>query len=191
MERPRFAAGSLATSFPSMMIRPPLTSSSPAMRRSSVDFPHPDGPTKTTKVPSSMSRSTPGMTVVLPKTLRTPSSLMLPMRPPGWPLFDCAESEAAHELALAQPPQHQDRSDGESRRGGKLGPEQAFRARIGRDEGGERCRLRCGEVECPEGFVPGEDHVEEDRGGDPGERDRRQHEHDLPRGADAVHAGRL
>src|SRR5215468_1191584 len=41
-----------------MMIRPPLTSSSPAMRRSSVDFPHPDGPTKTTKVPSSMSRST-------------------------------------------------------------------------------------------------------------------------------------
>src|SRR5215510_7200894 len=190
MERPRFAAGSLATSLPSMMIRPPLTSSSPAMRRSRVDFPHPDGPTKTTKVPSSMSRSTPGMTVVLPNTLRTPSSLMLPMWIPGG-LFDCAEREATHKLALAQPPKHQDRRDGERRCGGKLGPEQAFRARVGRDEGGERRRLRRGEVECPEGFVPGEDHVEEDRGGDPGERDRRQYEHDLPRGADAVHAGRL
>src|SRR5215510_14852503 len=138
MERPRFAAGRLATSRPSMMMRPPLTSSSPAMRRSSVDLPHPDGPTKTTKVPSSMSRSTPGITVVLPNALRTPSSLILPMANSRvLPLFDRAEGEAAHELALAQPAEHEYRSDRQSRSGRKLGPEQAFRARIGCDEGGE------------------------------------------------------
>jgi hypothetical protein len=32
---------------------PALASSRPAMRRSSVDLPHPDGPTKTTNSPSS------------------------------------------------------------------------------------------------------------------------------------------
>jgi hypothetical protein len=34
---------------------PEVTSSSPAIRRSSVDLPQPDGPTKTTNSPSSIS----------------------------------------------------------------------------------------------------------------------------------------
>jgi len=38
---------------------PSLISSSPAIIRSSVDFPHPDGPTRTTNSPSSISTFTP------------------------------------------------------------------------------------------------------------------------------------
>src|SRR5215831_13155946 len=118
MERPRFAAARLETSLPSMMMRPAVTSSSPAMRRSSVDFPHPDGPTKTTNEPSSMSRSTPWMTTVLANVLRTPSSLMLPITTsPHIALFDRAERKAADELPLRQPAEYQDRRYGERRCG--------------------------------------------------------------------------
>src|SRR5262249_20499395 len=48
-----------------MEIFPPLTSSRPAIIRSSVDLPHPDGPTRTRNSPLSTSRST-------PSTARTP-----------------------------------------------------------------------------------------------------------------------
>ena len=51
---------------PSKKISPPETSSSPASMRSVVDLPHPDGPTSTVNSPSSSSRSSPGMTSVLP-----------------------------------------------------------------------------------------------------------------------------
>src|SRR5262245_8338831 len=135
MERPRLAAGTPTTLVPSIRMRPPVTSSRPAISRSSVVLPHPDGPTKTTKVPSSISRSAPWMTTWLPNALRTSCSVMWPMMVA---LLDCAEGEAAHQLALAEPAQHQDGCDGESRSGRELGPEQAFRARIGGDEDGER-----------------------------------------------------
>src|SRR5690606_5688427 len=41
--------------------------------------PHPDGPTKTTNFPSSISRSAPWMTVVSSKFLRTPCSVIRPI----------------------------------------------------------------------------------------------------------------
>ena len=66
MAMPRFAgAMSLATA-PSMVIVPPLMPSSPAIMRRSVDLPQPDGPTKTTNSPVSMSRLAPEMTVWAP-----------------------------------------------------------------------------------------------------------------------------
>ena len=43
----------LVTSLPSMAISPDVGRSSPAMVRSSVDLPQPEGPTKTTNSPSS------------------------------------------------------------------------------------------------------------------------------------------
>ena len=50
------------TTVPSIATVPPVISSSPAIMRSSVDLPQPDGPTSTTNSPSwierSMSRST-------------------------------------------------------------------------------------------------------------------------------------
>ena len=65
----RLAGASPVTSRPSMLMVPPVVSSRPAIRRSSVDLPQPEGPTKTTNSPSSMSRSMLGMMTVAPKDL--------------------------------------------------------------------------------------------------------------------------
>src|ERR1700736_319014 len=74
MDRPRCAGGTLTTSLPSIRIFPELTSSSPAISRSRVDLPDPEGPTKTTNEPSSTTRSTFWITSTLLKLLFTPSS---------------------------------------------------------------------------------------------------------------------
>ena len=50
---PRREVGDVA---PSIRIAPCVTSSSPASIRRSVDFPHPDGPTRTRNSPSAMER---------------------------------------------------------------------------------------------------------------------------------------
>jgi hypothetical protein len=59
MASPRSEAGTFVTLCPSIRISPPLTCSNPAMMRSKVDFPQPDGPTNTTNSPLAISRSTP------------------------------------------------------------------------------------------------------------------------------------
>src|SRR3979411_514612 len=53
-----FGGTSLTTS-PSTAISPPVISSNPAIMRSVVDLPHPEGPTSTTNSLSAMSRSIP------------------------------------------------------------------------------------------------------------------------------------
>ena len=70
MAMPRLAGGTLLTLSPSISTSPELASSSPAMMRSKVDLPQPDGPTKTTNSPSLTSRSMPFSTSTLPKDLR-------------------------------------------------------------------------------------------------------------------------
>ena len=65
-----FGGTSLTTRSP-MRISPAVMFSSPAIMRSSVDLPQPDGPTSTTNSPSPMPTSTPWMTSVAPKALRT------------------------------------------------------------------------------------------------------------------------
>src|SRR5215468_6482550 len=105
-----------------------------------------------------MSRSAPWMTTCWPNALWTPCRVMWPMIVV---LLDRAEGESAHQLALAEPAQHQDGRDGHGRGGRELGPEQALGARIGSDEHGERRRVRAREVERPERLVPGQDDVEQ------------------------------
>ena len=63
MAMPRSAGSTSLTTLPPIAISPPLMSSSPAIIRSSVDFPQPDGPTKTTNSPSATSRLAPWMIV--------------------------------------------------------------------------------------------------------------------------------
>src|SRR5579871_4236612 len=65
---------------PSRWISPSLTSSRPAIIRRSVDFPQPDGPTKTVNEPSSTARSMPWMTSTAWKLLRTRRSSSLATR---------------------------------------------------------------------------------------------------------------
>ena len=62
MARPRSDGGTSLTRCPSIMRSPAVISSSPAIIRSSVDLPQPDGPTKTQNSRSSIGRSTPLMT---------------------------------------------------------------------------------------------------------------------------------
>ena len=59
------------TRAPPIRISPSVTSSSPAIMRSSVLLPQPDGPTSTTNSPFSIARSTPCSTETMPKFLRT------------------------------------------------------------------------------------------------------------------------
>src|SRR5580704_4643143 len=56
---------------PPIVISPAVIGSSPAIIRSSVDLPQPEGPSRTTKLPSLILRSRPWMTSRLPNVLRT------------------------------------------------------------------------------------------------------------------------
>src|SRR5919109_4522541 len=78
MAMPRFAGGTALTSVSSILTLPEVASSSPAMTRSKVDFPQPEGPTKTTNSPSFTSRSMPFSTSTLPKDFLMFSSFSEP-----------------------------------------------------------------------------------------------------------------
>ena len=54
----RCAGGNAVTSLPPMKIRPPETRSRPAIRRSVVDLPQPDGPSSTTSEAAAASKLT-------------------------------------------------------------------------------------------------------------------------------------
>ena len=73
MAMSRSLGGMLLTTLSPMRISPPLICSRPAIMRSKVDLPQPDGPTKTQNSPSSISTETPLMMWVWPKYLCTPS----------------------------------------------------------------------------------------------------------------------
>src|SRR5947209_17081667 len=68
----RCLGGTRFTTLPPIATSPSLISSSPAIMRSSVDLPQPDGPTSTQNSPSAMATSTPRITGVDPKRLWTP-----------------------------------------------------------------------------------------------------------------------
>src|SRR3989344_3186413 len=74
MATPRSDGDSSLAARPPMAISPPEASSRPAIVRSRVDLPHPEGPTKTTNSPSAMSRSIPLRTSVVPTRLAPPVS---------------------------------------------------------------------------------------------------------------------
>src|SRR5579862_3969693 len=146
-----------------MRISPDVTSSRPAISRSKVDLPQPEGPTKTVNSPSSTFRSTPLMTAMPPKALRTCLSSMLPIVATfDWSkLLDGAEGEAAHQLALREPSKDQDGRNRQHGRCGKQRPEIAFRTREGGDHVGQRRRIDVGQVQRPERFVPRENDREQ------------------------------
>ena len=62
----RDRGGRSLTTVPPIAISPEEISSSPAIIRSSVDLPQPDGPTNTTNSPERISRSIPWITSLSP-----------------------------------------------------------------------------------------------------------------------------
>src|SRR4051812_38647024 len=97
----RSAGGSSFTRLLSILISPPLTVSSPAMMRSNVDFPQPDGPTKTTNSPSSTERSMSRRISVAPKDLATlcRDTSAIAVNSNHEPSLHRAGRQAAHEIA--------------------------------------------------------------------------------------------
>ena len=67
----RSFGGTLLTMRSPMRISPPEMFSRPAIIRSNVDLPQPEGPTSTTNSPSRIEMSTPWITAVAPKAFRT------------------------------------------------------------------------------------------------------------------------
>src|SRR6218665_3509681 len=186
MARLRLAGGRSVMACPSRRISPELASSRPAMRRSRVDLPQPEGPRKTQNSRSSMRRSTPLMTRVSPKDLVRD---WISRRAMGRaPLLDGAEGQAADELFLRAPAQYQDRRTGEGGNGGQLGPEEAFGAGERGDQGAERRGLGGGQVEGPEGLVPVEDERQERGGGQASAAHWQEHAVDFLGGGGAIHA---
>src|ERR1019366_3264554 len=78
----RSRGGTPFTTRPPIEIVPSVGSSRPAMRRSAVDFPHPEGPTRTRNSPPATSRSSPERTRVSPYALPTFSRRTPATRPP-------------------------------------------------------------------------------------------------------------
>ena len=70
MATPRRDGGSQVTSRPAMVTVPESGVSSPAMMRSVVDFPHPEGPSSTAKRPGSAVKLTPSTAGSAPQALR-------------------------------------------------------------------------------------------------------------------------
>ena len=71
MATSRSLGGTWLTTRSPMRISPPVMFSRPAIMRSSVDLPQPDGPTSTTNSRSRMSIDTPCRICVAPNDLRT------------------------------------------------------------------------------------------------------------------------
>ena len=71
MAMSRSFGGTLLTTRSPMRISPEVMFSSPAIIRSRVDLPQPDGPTRTTNSPSSITTSTPWMTSMAPNAFLT------------------------------------------------------------------------------------------------------------------------
>src|SRR6478609_8667019 len=71
MATSRSLGGTLFTTRSPMRISPDVMFSRPAIIRSRVDLPHPDGPTSTTNSPSRISTDTPCRIWVAPNALRT------------------------------------------------------------------------------------------------------------------------
>src|SRR5918994_2832309 len=109
----RSAGGSSFTRFLSILISPPLTVSRPAMMRSNVDLPQPDGPTKTTNSPSSTDRLMSRRISVAPKDLATPWRETSAIAVNSWKKLSLhgTGSEAAHEITGEEKVKDENRGD--------------------------------------------------------------------------------
>src|SRR5215470_11054062 len=84
----RSLGGNWLTTRSEIRISPPLMCSRPAIMRSKVDLPQPEGPTRTTNSPSAISTLTSWITYVDPNALRTPriatDAIVFLLKSPRW-----------------------------------------------------------------------------------------------------------
>src|ERR1700751_5260075 len=98
----RALGGTRFTTVAPIAISPSPISSRPAIMRSNVDLPQPDGPTSTQNSPSAMPMSTPRMTCVEPNHLWTPVMVTAAMHSSSHaPCRRCRGAPDASERSLS------------------------------------------------------------------------------------------
>src|SRR5216683_3664998 len=131
-----FGGTSLTTS-PPIMISPSVISSSPAIIRSVVDFPQPDGPTSTTNSWSAMSRS-------MPRTASTSSYFFTTLRNVTSAMSStlCRTGGQAGDVVVHQERVDDERGRGaEQRAGHDLSPVEDVTLDQGRDDADRQHQL--------------------------------------------------
>src|ERR1700704_298080 len=151
-----------------MVIAPEVTDSSPASMRSEVDFPHPDGPTRTVKDPSGSSKFRSLTTGFDPYDLLTPEKRTVAMKCESPTLSELhrAAADALHQPALDEKACDHDGYDGdEDRRAHRADLHTAECVEPGdRDRKDRRFARR--EDESVEQVVPRQREAEDRRGSD-------------------------
>src|SRR5229473_2471263 len=168
MAMSRSFGGMSLTTRPPISTIPALGRSSPATMLSSVDLPHPDGPTSTVNSPLSMSRSIPFNTSRLAYRFDRPRMLNAAMMPPS---FHGPCGEASQEIPSAKQIHQQRRQRGDQHRRALLAIHRLAGDRgAERDQrGGDRLLPTRGKGDAIEELVP-----------DPGKLEN--HGHDQDRG---------
>src|SRR5215218_2739085 len=167
----------------SLTVSPPIftspleMSSSPAIIRSAVDLPQPEGPTRIMNSPSLMSRSM-SLTASKPsaKVLVTPSRTISDIG--GLLSLDGAGGEPGDDSALEDEYEDDDRHRHHNRGGGDAAGrcgEGRFAGEEGEGGGNGPRGVRAGQRDREEEVVPAEDE-DEDRGGEDARR-RQRHDH--------------
>src|SRR5215831_10619396 len=166
----RSLGGTSLTTSPSTAISPSLMSSSPAIMRSVVDLPQPDGPTSTTNSLSAMSRSMPRTASVSSKrftTLRSETCAMLSA-------FGRAGGETGDVVVHQEGVDDQRRRGAKQRAGHDLSPVEDVALDQGGDDADRQHQLigRGGEGERIEELRPRHREAEDGGGDDAGQRHR-------------------
>src|SRR5665811_526548 len=130
MARLRSRGARSLTFFSPMIMLPSVMSSRPTIMRSSVDFPHPEGPTRITNSPSATSIET-SLTAGKPSPYFFTMFCML-MAAMTESTLHCAGRQSGDDLALEQQDDDDDR-DGDDHGGGRQLPEGRVE-RVGADE---------------------------------------------------------
>src|SRR5688572_3747520 len=176
MARLRSRGGLSLTFWSPITTSPEVTSSRPTIIRRTVDFPHPDGPTRIMNSLSAMSRLTSSTAGgPSPKLLVMCSSLMLAMETPWALALHGAGGQPGDDLALEDEDErhHRDRHD---HRGGGDGGGRLLEERLAGEERqrrGHRAGFAGrGQRDAEHEVVPGEEERQDPRGEHAGRRER-------------------
>src|SRR4051794_6171660 len=154
---------------------PEVMSSSPTIIRSSVDFPHPDGPTRIMNSPSATSMLT-SFTAGKPSPYCL-TMFFIVMEAMGSSLH-CAGGETGHDLSLEEQDDDDDRDGDDHRSGGqqpvrrveRIGPDEERQLRRHRPRRGGR-----GQGDREDELVPREEERQDRRGEHAGGGQRHDH----------------
>src|SRR6266567_9178380 len=170
MAMSRSFGGTSLTTSPSTAISPALISSSPAIIRSVVDLPQPEGPTSTTNSLSAMSRS-------IPRTASVSSYFLTILRSVTCAMYSTlrrAGGEAGNVIVHQEGIDEERRRSAEQRAGHNLPPVEHIAPDQRRDDADRKHELIRRGQECKriEELRPADREGEDGRGDQSGQRDR-------------------